>query len=347
MREYGRKRGAMFDPAANPDITATLGSYFYDSAWVFFQIGDHLKEPEPWHTYARWALRIYRDAYLVPNNYATSGYWRFPHGLFEDRRRGGQTTLDEIEALRDRPSYSSASVLLRTYGDSVSEGYNEGLSREVAYALQANIAAERAGSPRVTEEGRARVHWLVEFAENHLAEWRSQKFHKPDGRFAPFMFGLTAMALIEFIEWEEANDRDPNAAWPRDHWPDIETALQDFANWMRTEAKVQGGEFDGHPMWTYQPFKEGEFPALRYQDRSDQNGSPTLAADLNLLIAPAYAWLYMRTGNTESRDAAGGLFAAAVADNGAAFSSKHFNQHFRHSIQLIKWRRAGDAMYCR
>jgi hypothetical protein len=346
MRDYGRQRGEVFDPATNPEIAANLGNYYYDSAWVFFQIADHLGEPEPWQTYARWALRIYREAYLVPNDFTTSGYWRFPHGLLEDRRRGGQTTLAEIEALRDRPAFSTASVLLRSYGDSMASGYNQGLSREVAYALQANIAAERAGSSRVIEEERPRVHWLVEFAENHLAEWRSQTFHKPDGRFAPFMFGLTAMALIEFVEWEEANGRDANAAWPRDHWPDVQTAIADFATWMRLDAKARGGDLDGQRMWTYQSYKEGDFPTLRYQDRSDKNGSPTPAADLNLLIAPVYAWLYTRTGNAMFRDAADGLFAAAVANKGAAFSGKHFNQHFRHSIQFVAWRAAGDAAHC-
>ena len=282
----------------------------------------------------------------LPNNYATSGFWRFTHGLYEDFARGGDTTVSELEWIRDRPAYSTASVLLRQYEEGVVDGHKEERSRAVAYALQANIAAERAGLPRVVEEGQARIYWMVEFAERHLAQWRRQSFLAQDGRFAPFMFGLTSLALIEFIEWEEANGRDPNAAWPTDHWPTIELALADFATWLRFDARVDGGDMNGETIWMIQSFPDGDYPSFRYQDRTDKNGTPEPAPGLNPLIAPSYAWLYMRTGNAVFRDAADGLFAAAVANKGAMYSGKHFNQHYRSSIQLVEWRRRGDDAHC-
>jgi hypothetical protein len=63
--------------------------------------------------------------------------------------------------------------------------------------------------------------------------------------------------------------------------------------------------------------------------------SPT--ADLNLLIAPAYAWVYQRTGNVAYREKADAIFAGGV--KGAWLgNAKHFNQNYRWSFDYIKWR---------
>jgi hypothetical protein len=61
------------------------------------------------------------------------------------------------------------------------------------------------------------------------------------------------------------------------------------------------------------------------------------APDLNLLIAPAYAWLYSRTGDTTYRDRGDQIFAGGV--KGAWLDgSKVFNQNYMWSFDYVKWR---------
>ena len=61
------------------------------------------------------------------------------------------------------------------------------------------------------------------------------------------------------------------------------------------------------------------------------------APDLNLLIAPAFAWMYHQTGDTTYRDSGDQVFAGGVTgaylDNG-----KQFNQNYMWSFDYVKWR---------
>ena len=61
------------------------------------------------------------------------------------------------------------------------------------------------------------------------------------------------------------------------------------------------------------------------------------APDLNLLIAPAFAWLYQRTGDTTYRDRGDQIFAGGV--KGAYLDgAKQFNQSYMWSFDFVKWR---------
>ena len=74
-----------------------------------------------------------------------------------------------------------------------------------------------------------------------------------------------------------------------------------------------------------------------YTDRATDTGGMEAAPDLNLLIAPVYAWLYHQTGNTVYRDRADQIFAGGVA--GAFLSQgKQFDQNYRLSFEYLRWR---------
>ena len=69
----------------------------------------------------------------------------------------------------------------------------------------------------------------------------------------------------------------------------------------------------------------------------NRNDPAVVAPDLNLLIAPAYAWLYRQTGDTAYRERGDQIFEGGVK-YGFIGSGKHFNQHYRWSVEYIKWR---------
>jgi hypothetical protein len=341
MIRAGHRWGEYLNPTTGHSLDDRLATQYYDAQWVFYQIADYTGNTQPWLIYASYAMRVYRDEYLIPNGFRVQGFRRFPEGLYEHYRRGGSTTVEQLRLLRDMPAFSTVGELSR--GPDKRSGYSEVLSREVAYAVAANIIAEKAELPRVVElDGTPRLGVLISMIENHLWEWRNQEFADPStGRVAPFMLGLTGYTLIEWYEWELANQRDPNALWPRKHWTTVDAALIDVFSWLHEEARViRTDELGGSRMWV--PLERIGYATFRYMDRTiDGSGGPTPAPDLNQLIAPVYYWLYQHTGNEKYLHIGDQLFSAGVRYGSADSSGKHFNQLYRLSFRSRDWRGEG------
>ena len=171
------------------------------------------------------------------------------------------------------------------------------LSREVAYAIMSYLNAEKVGAPR-----RARLAQLQQQAHGHLRQWftdRSTPYMRP------FMVALTAHALIEYDEWIG----DPAAL------PAIKKAMD--AVWNETWLPAQ--------------------ETFQYTDRNHETGGTEPAHDLNLLIAPIYAWIYNETGDISYRQKADAIFAGGVK-NAWLHNGKQFNQNYRLSFKYLDWR---------
>lgn len=347
MRDRGRFWGEYFDPDNSIAPSAKRVNEFYDSANTFFNISTYLNEEEPWHTYAQWALSVYRDTYLIPNGWKAAGWRRSSYGLYQDFLRGGATKLEDLVAMRDKPAFSRVR-------EGRGQGGAEHRSREVALAVESNIIAERAGAERVMEGGRPRLKAFVGWMASHLYEWRTaayggdtDTFGKP--RFAPFMFGITAHALIQFVEWERERGANPDEYWPQVYpvkygpnavsgptvdWPNAVSALSDVALWAVSSARHVSGE----SMWTVDDFGNSGF-------LYESINAPKRAFDLNMMIAHVYAWLWKETGNPKFREIGDRLFSSG-AINGSTVTGKHFNQQYMMAFDFIKWRSEGDALHC-
>lgn len=70
-------------------------------------------------------------------------------------------------------------------------------------------------------------------------------------------------------------------------------------------------------------------------DTSDQS---TTAVDLNLIIAPAYAWLYNKTGQVRFRDRGDAIFAGGVKRSWLE-NIKQFNQNYWRSFEYVRLRK--------
>lgn len=288
----------------------TLNEVYYDGQLVFYRIADYLNadgaDKARWHAYAERARDIYVRGYLEPNDFAAAGYMRFAHGLYTEwRTTGSEEARRRLIRLRDEPAYSVPRK--------AADWHHHKYSREIAYAIQANVLAEKAGEPRRNPH----MSTLVDLALNHVRIWCTGRYvdSDPDWHFVQaFMAGLTATALIEYHE----------------HTPDprIPPAIRRLADWLWTNMWVADVEGTGHG-------------AFRYVNRAvDGVGDPTPAPDLNMLIAPMYVWLYRETGERAYRYRAELVFAGGVAL--ADFSSgKQFNQNYRNSFDFVRWRREG------
>ncbi len=175
---------------------------------------------------------------------------------------------------------------------------NANMSREVAYAIMSYLNAEKVG-----EAHRPRCEQLVDQSLNHLDQW----FVSQTADYVrPFMFALTAQALISYDAQIGGNAQ-------------ILPALENGANWIWDH--------------TWQPASQ----AFMYTDHNVPSGDTSPAPDLNLLIAPVYAWLWHQTGNPIYRDRADQIFAGGIV--GAwLVNGKQFNQNYRWSFDYIKWR---------
>jgi hypothetical protein len=76
----------------------------------------------------------------------------------------------------------------------------------------------------------------------------------------------------------------------------------------------------------------------RAVDSEGGQGAVRPAPDLNLLIAPAFAWLYAKTGEAIWLQRGDQIFASGVRNAAVDFQSKQFNQNYRWSFSYVAWR---------
>lgn len=172
------------------------------------------------------------------------------------------------------------------------------MSREVAYAIMSYLNAENVGQPH-----RPRTEQLVAQALGHVRQWtvsRNAEYVRP------FMFALTAQALITYNSERGGNSQ-------------ILPTL------------VQGADWIWENCWL--PSQQ----AFKYTDRNVSSGGTEPAPDLNLLIAPVYAWLWNQTGEPRFRERADQIFVGGVK-NAYITNPKQFNQNYRWSFDFVKWR---------
>ena len=298
MLEYGARHCATLKGSASFDTK--LASTYYDAEWVYYQIADYTGDAA-WHDCARAAEAVYRDQYVLANNGAVPGYWNFSHGVAEDYlRTGDQQSRSAVVALATRAAYA-------VDGTSLAESASADYSREVAYTIMAYLNAESVGEPR-----RARLADMKQQALGHLNQWFVAK---NTTYIRPFMVALTAHALISYDQ----------AVGDAQILPLLKTA----ADWMWANMWVSsGGAF------RYTNVDTAKFSPSQF---AYNTGGTELAPDLNLLIAPLYAWIYHQTGDAVYRDRADQIFAGGVAGAYLA-NGKQFDQNYRWSFAYLKWR---------
>lgn len=146
----------------------------------------------------------------------------------------------------------------------------------------------------------------VAYGLGHIDQWFVSQ---TEPYMQPFMVGLLCEALIQYYE-ESSDPRVP---------PAIKTAL------------------DGIWDWAWVPEDKSFF----YESTGDTaNGAP----DLNLLIAPAYAWLYSITGDPLYRQRGDLVFEGGV-DGAWLGGGKQFSQNYRWSFDFVRWRLGGQPIF--
>ena len=297
-----------------------LASSYYDAILVYRSLLEQTGDANTWQPCVDAAKRVYRDGYVAkalkegePGYGYVPGYWNFTTGLRHD-----------YEVTKDPASRAAVRMLANNAAFSsgvTSPRYTESAdaSRETAYAILAHLNTEALGDPKVMQRvgdpslvGKPRLPLLVNHAYGHLDQWFKGFCWKPGSecphklkQFSPFMVGLSAYALIK--EWEVSKD------------PRLIPALRLAADWLWANAYLQP--------------ERGMF----YDALNGGMGKGQGAPDLNLLIAPMYAFLYRQTGETKYRDQGDVLFGGGV-DLAWLDGAKQFNQSYMLSPEYLRWR---------
>ena len=211
---------------------------------------------------------------------------------------------------------NSRDAILRLVHDSTWASYggsvNADYSRETAYLIHAYLYNAYLG-----EANHPRFARAIDFALGHLEQLtRSRTAVK----VKPFMLGLTFEALIHY--YEQTGD------------PRIPGAIKDAADWLWIDARLWSRSAEA--FLYVNDYFEGEDP-------------PEPAPDLNLLIAPVYAWLYHKTGDDYYRAIGDAIFKGGVAqdidgdgyyERGSCLecTGKFFSQNYRWSFDFVRWR---------
>lgn len=265
-------------------------SWYYDGTRVAYQIAEYTQD-ETFKTCALYPLGVYRP-YVVGNNGSVPGWRNFAAGFRIDYEERGDETSKEAVVDLINASYGPNGTL-------TSPLISEGLSREVAYAIDTMLESEKVGQPR-----HPRLPEYVDFAFGHIEQWFVTGRYQ---RMAPFMFALTSEALIRY--YEATND------------PRVLPALKTGADWIWEHAWVAS---DRSFCYEYLPSVAG-------------NNCTAGAPDLNLLIVPVYGWIYAQTGDSTYITKGDQIFSGGVEGAWLA-QGKQFSQNYRWSMEYLKWR---------
>lgn len=210
---------------------------------------------------------------------------------------------------------NGAYVQSSTYVDSVLPSWDK--SRETAYAFQTAIDRQLTslGSTATRQEQ------LRTFAYGHLDQWFTSE---TASYVRPFMVALTVKALIHY-----------------------DTVIANDASLVSTISPMM------LEMWN--EAWNASTKCFQYTDREalDGTGGTEDACDLNLLIAPIYAWLYKETNDPDWKSKAndileGGISGAFLGDTDCdptcATSGKQFNQNYIWSFDAWTWITEGDGL---
>ncbi|WP_447979456.1 hypothetical protein [Candidatus Nitrospira bockiana] len=257
-----------------------------------------------WKYCSGFAEKFYRDEFVFPLKGEVPGYWNFTHGLLMDYNR----TKDEK---------SKDAALLIAQNAAYSRDYtplsataSAVYARDTSYAVMGYVNAEKLGAAV-----RPRKAQLIDQLLDYINQWFITRIVLPGGEphpddyLKPPFVGLAMQGLIYAYE-QNSDPRILNS---------LVIALDGL--WERA----------------WMPTEEAFYYA--------NNETPLKPApDLNLLIAPAYAWMYLQTGDTKYRDRGDQIFSGGVK-RAWLEGTKQFNQNYWWSFDYVKWRQEANVKY--
>jgi hypothetical protein len=284
---------------------------YYDGTRVYYNIADYTHDPK-WNQCARFTADAYTN-YVNGLGGSLQSYRVFTQGLHMDYDRTGTAASKQVVTLLDHGINS-------WYADPPHITGPENM-REAAYALDARLdRLELTGTsnPLMKDEVNA---MLGQFDQIFIQKQYSYFVQ-------PFMVGLVMNSLIRYYNEKEQNPRIPYM---------IKQALDTM--WVQAwKPEDHGFAYRCYMDGCYTPNDGSYYPPTG--TRTYDNGD----ANLNNLISPAYAWMFLQTGDPKYREQADSLFANGVTYNAINWKGKEFSQNYRWSFDYVKYREQANVL---
>lgn len=309
MKDNARIIAAQPEEADCAKINEAL-IWYYDGIFIFHQIAEYTKDNK-WLEVSAKCRRFYRDSYAINcKKYSVDGWRNFTRGLYYD-----WTVLNEDTSKNTAIEIAKQSKFSQLVHASKVRQWdkNVDVSREVAYCINAWHVARDLGA----SEFAGRDPYL-DTAYSHLDIWKDYLTKYPNAsypgeqsaKYQPFMFALTAEALIRVYERKDTSADD--------------------------KAKILEKIYDLAKL-TYDKL---------YNDQNHgfmaNTGNPkSFWGSIDLLTVPLYGWLWHVSGEQYFLDAGDRIWKNWV-DFGwseiAGWGGKQFSQNYHWSFDYVRWR---------
>lgn len=292
---------------------ANLNRGYYDFGYIAYTIAEYIDAD-----YALWRSR--GDAWLWVYDYyvntvasgGPAGWFKFTGGLRKKYELLGDTDAkDLIQTVALGGAFNPVGTPLSQTEDAVR-------SREVAYGVMNFIDNQLVGNGTITKLG-SFMDQIFAPTTGHFAQWFDSPPYVPsdagsgDSYFAPFMWGISCLAGIQYL-----NDIGPDSR--------VLPAIAAAADWVRPNC--WSDTYDKHLYRTNDPGWEW-------------------APDLELFVAPVYWWLWKMTGEADYKTWGDASFNSAFKTSGGAYltGGKQFTECFRWTLDGLLYRAQGDAAW--
>jgi len=317
---------------------------YYDGAHVFSQIAEYTNDVS-WYEVSEKANSIYIAFIdLATPGGGVQGPDNFSDGLeVQYFRKNDSEARDAIALLATGAAYTRFNTndnLIFPDGPTTDWAF----SREVAYGINTLLSAKRVGlfqesdayfkglyaeldalddnriigpsSANIAKQINDRLVKLYGFAKGHLNQWFTRSTNDNSLYVKPFMVGLTTKSLIEYVENtpEETDDQE------------LSMILRDGLTGMWNNAWVKDRK-----AFRYIDRIPTNRSKLDPPEQGDQRYPESLldpAPDLNLLISPAYEWVYQETGDIWFRDRANDIFLGGTQGAFLGGNKQFFENYF-------------------
>lgn len=370
-----------YDVGTDPNAWAMTQ---YDMAYHLLRQIDYFATVTPpaeyneatWYDYVTAANGLY-DGYAsgAGTGFQTNSIYRYTEGyreIYLRKQANGSLNLPTIpqstlESMRDNPSLST----ITEYWNSSDYYVWSRATREMAYALQSHIDAEKCGVARDNDA----LDLFVDGALKKLSAYQSESnivgsyqrldtldtknYNETRERMKPWMMGIMIKALTDFYDWEVQNGRGADA-----RVVGIPAAVKSWLEWLQQTAVVQSGnvadtasigtrvwQADAETNTRYTP--NVTISGFRYVDRNWDGGaagsddSESLDFILSGLTQYGYFWMakyLLNNGNpTDAQthlDIGEQLFRSALYSGNRRIgeyyaNGKEYNQHMRWAFDCL------------
>jgi hypothetical protein len=294
----------------------TYSSWFYDGVSVYNNVQLLVNDGEDWGQCRDNVAQVYRDNYVLPRNGNIQAFMMFSEGYYLDyeqtRNPADLTLVNEFDSHMYPPYHAGM----------VDVSY---LQRETAYDLKNAIYASLLGQDNPRSGNHSTIFWRSYLLDHVLGQVDQICLSQNAQYFESFMTGLQAEALTQYYKLVSPDPRIP-------------PAIKCLADYMYSKA---------YNSVTSDP---GAFPYDKWRMLTDEgyaNGGSCMI-NLNMLIAPMYAWMFQHTGLVQYQregdeiwnhgvlfDGCGRGPAANLAGNSAG---KVFSQQYYWGSSYVTWR---------